>query len=64
MSNQTDSSGCIGIFGIIGVVFIVLKLTKVIAWSWWWVLCPFWGGFILALLLFSFIAIVGVVASK
>lgn len=24
------------------VAFIVLKLTGVIAWSWWWVLSPFW----------------------
>ena len=35
MSNQTDSSGGIGIFGVLGVVFIILKLTNVIAWSWW-----------------------------
>ena len=24
------------------VVFIVLKLTGVITWSWWWVLSPLW----------------------
>lgn len=24
------------------VAFIVLKLCKVIAWSWWWVLAPAW----------------------
>ena len=22
--------------------FVVLKLCKVITWSWWWVLCPMW----------------------
>lgn len=27
---------------VLGILFIVLKLTKVIAWSWIWVLCPFW----------------------
>lgn len=37
-----ESSKGIGIFGVLGIVFIVLKLTKVIAWSWWWVLAPFW----------------------
>lgn len=26
-------------------VFLVLKLTSVIAWSWWWVTAPLWGGF-------------------
>ena len=24
------------------VVFIVLKLTGVITWSWWWILSPLW----------------------
>lgn len=34
----------IGILGLLGVVFVVLKLTNVIDWSWWWVTCPFWIG--------------------
>ena len=29
---------------VLGIVFIILKLCKVIDWSWWWVLLPFWGG--------------------
>ena len=41
MSNS-NSSGGIGIGGVLLVVFIVLKLCEVIAWSWWWVLCPLW----------------------
>lgn len=24
------------------IVFLILKLTGVIAWSWWWVTCPLW----------------------
>ncbi|MBR4193777.1 MAG: transmembrane Fragile-X-F protein [Oscillospiraceae bacterium] len=24
------------------MAFIILKLTHVIDWSWWWVLSPFW----------------------
>ena len=28
--------------GLLGVAFVVLKLCKVIAWSWVWVLAPFW----------------------
>lgn len=24
-------------------IFLVLKLTKVIAWSWWWVSGPLWA---------------------
>ena len=29
----------------LGLLFITLKLTGVIAWSWVWVLAPFWAGF-------------------
>lgn len=38
MNNQ----GGMGICSVLGIVFIVLKLIGVIAWSWWWVLSPFW----------------------
>lgn len=24
-------------------IFLVLKLTSVITWSWWWVTAPLWG---------------------
>ena len=30
------------ILGILGLIFITLKLTGHIAWSWLWVLAPFW----------------------
>ena len=28
--------------GLLGVAFVVLKLCNVIAWSWWFVLMPFY----------------------
>mgnify|MGYP003618983259 CR=1 FL=1 len=28
--------------GLLTIAFVVLKLCKVITWSWWWVLCPMW----------------------
>ena len=37
----------VGLFGMMFIVFLVLKLTEVIAWSWWWVTAPLWGGFTL-----------------
>lgn len=41
----------IGFTGLLTIAFIVLKLTHVIAWSWWWVLAPLWigAGFVVAL---------------
>lgn len=37
---NSNSSGGIGFFGLLTIVFIVLKLLKVINWSWFWVLSP------------------------
>ena len=49
-TNNSSSSG-IGFTGLLTIVFIVLKLTNVIDWSWWWVLAPLWIGFALAVLI-------------
>lgn len=32
------------------IVFIVLKLTGIITWSWWWVLSPLWIPLVIALI--------------
>lgn len=39
---------------VLTLIFIVLKLCKVITWSWWWVLSPIWisWGLVLVLILF------------
>jgi hypothetical protein len=39
------------LLGVLGVIFIVLKLVGVIFWSWWLVLLPFYGGFLIWLIL-------------
>ena len=36
---------------VLGIIFIVLKLCGVIAWSWLWVLSPFWIDLALAIVL-------------
>ncbi len=35
---------------VLFVVFLVLKLTEVIDWSWWWVTAPLWGAAVLGVL--------------
>lgn len=49
--------------GALFIAFLVLKLTHVIAWSWWWVTAPLWGVPVVAL---AFVAgaliIAGIVA--
>ena len=46
MASSTGSSsggkGGIGFTGALQIAFIVLKLCKVINWSWVWVLTPTW----------------------
>lgn len=42
MSKKSNTSGGIGFVGLLTITFIVLKLCKVISWSWWWVLSPIW----------------------
>ncbi len=42
MSKETTTGG-VGFGGLLAILFIALKLTGVISWSWWWVLCPLWG---------------------
>lgn len=39
-----------GICSVLGLIFVTLKLTGVIAWSWLWVLFPFWGPLVICLL--------------
>jgi len=46
MSN-TDNNGTISFADVLQIVFIILKLCKVIDWSWWWVFSPLWISFIL-----------------
>jgi hypothetical protein len=40
---------------IVGLVFIVLKLFHIISWTWWIVTIPFWGTFLLVLIVFAII---------
>ena len=39
----------IDLLGLLGIVYVILKLCGVIAWSWWLVTLPFWGGLVAVL---------------
>ncbi|MFW5438758.1 hypothetical protein [Paenibacillus apiarius] len=59
MSKQSESkNGGIGVLGLLGVAFVVLKLTGVIGWSWWWVTLPFWGGVALVVVILLVVLLV------
>jgi hypothetical protein len=50
--SEKKSSSSISFCGLLAIAFIVLKLTKVISWSWLWVLSPLWIPLALALVIF------------
>lgn len=60
MAEKTEYRGGIGFCGVLAIVFIVLKLTGVIAWSWWWVLSPIWIPWVIFLVVAAVvIAVIG-----
>ena len=62
MENNVTSGGGVGLLGLLFLVFLVLKLTGVITWSWWWITAPLWGGFALAVVVFAIIGMVALIA--
>lgn len=64
MSNHASASASasasgIGFSGLLFITFLVLKLTHIIDWSWWWVTAPLWGSVLVCLL---FLLVVYVIA--
>ena len=47
------------LLSVLGVVFVVLKLTAVIDWSWWWVLSPFIASAVLWVLAIAILVVEG-----
>ena len=58
-NNNTTVSGGIGFSGLLTIVFIVLKLCRVINWSWIWVLAPMWISVALCVAIILIVAIIG-----
>ena len=50
MDNRNGHYG-LTVADVLLIVFIVLKLCKVIDWSWWWVLSPLWISLIIVILI-------------
>ena len=58
MSKGGSSSG-IGFFGMLFITFLVLKLTNIIDWSWWWITTPITIPFVLLLGMILIVAFFG-----
>ena len=51
--NNKSTGSAVSLTTLLQVAFIVLKLCKVINWSWWWVLAPIWIDIALVLVCFG-----------
>ena len=60
MANESKSGG-LGIGMILFIVFLVLKLTNVIDWSWWWVTSPLWIPFVAAAVILGIVGVVAII---
>lgn len=59
-SIRTGSAGGLSFASVLTLIFIVLKLTKVIDWSWFWVLSPTIFSIVLTILIIVLVVIVAV----
>ncbi len=53
MENKQAQNGYLSFAAILFLIFLVLKLTKHIDWSWWWVFAPLWMPTVFALALIA-----------
>ena len=60
---NTSTNNGVNFLGLLTLLFIGLKLSNIIAWSWWWVTIPLWGVGALLITIFA-LATLAVWASR
>ena len=63
MKKETTTAG-LGILDVLLIIFVVLKLLKVITWSWWLVLMPLWVSVGLVILIILCAIIVAAIDNR
>ena len=65
MSNakSTVTVGGTSFLNLLFLVFLVLKLTDVITWSWWWVTAPLWIPVALVVVIFAVVFVCAIIAA-
>lgn len=61
MSKETTTSG-IGLGTVLFIIFLVLKLTNLITWSWWWVTSPLWIPILIIAAIFAIAGLFAILA--
>lgn len=55
---KENNSDGLGLSSVLLIVFIILKLCKVINWSWLWVLSPAWISIAVYMIIYIIMAII------
>lgn len=63
-SNTNGKRDGIGFASLLFLVFLVLKLTYVIDWSWWWITAPLWGPFVIVVVIMGIVVAVAATRSR
>jgi hypothetical protein len=64
MKNKTNSKKRLSLCSILTIVFVALKLAGAIDWKWVWVLCPFWIGILIGIIILAVTFIYVLIAKK
>lgn len=64
MEKPVASFGGITFLQLLTIVFVVLKLTKYIDWSWWWVLAPLWAPVALVIAVVFILGVIGAIFGR
>jgi hypothetical protein len=56
-SGDNNSHDSVGFCGALFLVFLVLKLTHIIDWSWWWITAPLWIPSVLVAVLITVVVV-------
>lgn len=59
-----NSNASFPIVTILGLIFIVLKLTHLINWSWWYVLIPFYAIPVIFIVFILFAFTIGFIKNR
>ena len=49
---------------LLSIIFVILKLCKVIAWSWWWVISPVVFAIALTIIVYILLIILALVVNR